>query len=193
MIDLHLVEHHALAAHHVVVVVSREVHVHAVRWLRTLSVPDVVRQDDEVLLNIENSARHKQHIREDRIQQRVRIAARPVQQQDSIVHMPASIAMRRAQREVVQLELRQSLACAKPEIRQTDVAILRGQWLAGADATGPVLAEGVCAGKKQGREGGAGRKWMHESLRGYGLSVAAGGNTCKQSGAAVFSPVPPAR
>ena len=62
MVDLHLVEHHALAAHHVVVVIGREVRMQTVGGLGTLSVADVVWQDDEVLLDVENRPRPEQHI-----------------------------------------------------------------------------------------------------------------------------------
>ena len=174
MIDLHLVEHHPLAAHHVVVVVGREVHAHAVGGLGALAVADVVGQDDEVLLDVEHAARHEQHIGEDGIQQRVRIAARAVQQQDGVIHMTGCIAMRRAQREVVQLEFRKRLAGTEAEVRQGNGAVLR------RPVGLPVLPEPRGAGTRRPRrnssnaakaERAAGENM--DDLRGYGLSVTA--------------------
>ena len=61
MVDLHLVEHHALAAHHVVVVVSGKVRVQAVGGFGAFAVADVVGQDKKVLRDVERRAGNEEH------------------------------------------------------------------------------------------------------------------------------------
>ena len=71
------------------------------------------------------AAGREQHVGKHRIHQRMRAAARPMQQQNRIVHMPRRVAMRSPQRDVVQPEFRQSLARAKTKILQDHRAIHR--------------------------------------------------------------------
>ena len=126
MIDLHGVEHHALAAHHVVVIVGGEVSMQPVRGLGALAVADVVGQDYEVFRNVLPLAGAEQHIGENGIQQRVRIAAGAMQQEDGVIDVAGSVALRRAEGEVVELELRQRLAGAEAEIGKDGRAIHGG-------------------------------------------------------------------
>ena len=134
MVDLHLVEHHALAAHHVVVVVGGEARMQAVGGLGTLAVADVVGKDEEIFCDVERLAGAEEHIREERIQQRVGIAAGAVEQEHSIIHVAGRIAVRGAEREVVQLELGQGFAGAKAEVWQRTAPSTVGQEIAGACA-----------------------------------------------------------
>jgi hypothetical protein len=71
-------------------------------------------------------ARREQHVREQRIHQRVRVAAGAMQQQHRVVHVAGGVAVRRAEGEVVQLEFRQRLIAAKVEVRQHNSTIDRG-------------------------------------------------------------------
>ncbi len=126
MIDLHLVEHHALAAHHVVVIVGREVRVQAVGGLGAFTVTDVVGQDEEIFCDVEHPAGNEEHVGEQRVQQRVRIAAGAVQQKHGVIDVPGRIAVGRAQCEVVQLEFGKRFACAEVKIRKDHRAIFCG-------------------------------------------------------------------
>jgi hypothetical protein len=126
MVDLHVVEHHALAAHHIVVVIGGEVRVEAVGGLGTLAVADVVGQDEEILRDVERLAGAEEHIREQGVQQRVGTAAGAMEQEHGIIDVAGGVAVGRAEGEVVQLELRQRLSGAEAEVCQHDGAIDRG-------------------------------------------------------------------
>ena len=145
MVDLHCVEHHTLAAHHVVVVVRGKMRVQPVRRLRAFPVPDVVGQNEKVLRNVERRARSEKHIGKERIQQRVRVAARPVQQQNRVVHVARGVAVRRSQRKVMQTQLGQRSPASKRKLSSTTVPSTAGHAGVAGAASAPagIFASGI--------------------------------------------------
>ena len=90
----------------------------------------------------------------------MRVAAGAVQQQDGVVDMAGGVAVRRAQREVVQLELGQSFAGAEAEVGD------------GVDAVfgGPVRGCGGLRGERGGECGTGERRCdfaEHRDASGY--------------------------
>ena len=154
MIDVHGVQHETLAAHHVVVVIGRKAHMKAIGGLGALPVPDVIRQYDEVLLNIENAAGNKQNIGKEGIQKRMRTASRAVQQQDGVIGLAGSITVRSAQCQVVQPQVRQCFARTEAKIIQHNRAVHSrphmGWWRSGS------LAGSAQPAKQQGRRNQSG-------------------------------------
>ena len=73
-----------------------------------VSVADVVGQDEEIFVAVEGLTRAEENVGEEWIEQAAAIAAGTVQQEDSVVDLAACSAMRLAQGEVMQVELRQS-------------------------------------------------------------------------------------
>ena len=116
MIDVQpLGQQQMLRRHHIVVVIVREMRMQPVARLRRPAVPDVVRQHDVILRRIQQLSRSKQHAGKIRRQKLRARPARSVHDQHRVVHVPLRIAMRRAQRSVVQLHLRQRFA--RPEMK----------------------------------------------------------------------------
>ncbi len=117
MVDVEtLLEHKSLRSDHVVVVVSREVRVEAVGGLRGLAVADVVGKDEEVFGDVERLAGAEEDVGEDGAQQRARVAAGAVEEQDGVVRVAGGIRVRGAEREVMKMERRESFAGTEAEV-----------------------------------------------------------------------------
>jgi hypothetical protein len=86
----------------------------------------VIGKDDIKLPNIKRLTGAKQDVGKHGIKQRVRIAARSVEEQDGVIGMPGSIAVRLAERKIVQLQLGNGFARAKAEIFNDVCAIPGG-------------------------------------------------------------------
>src|SRR5262249_28316815 len=99
-----------------------EFHAQPVARLRRATAADAVRDDDEILRGVERPTGGEQLVGEARHQPVLRRAAGAVQQQHGIDDGTFGVTLRRAEREVVQLELRQHLTRAEPEILHYDVA-----------------------------------------------------------------------
>ncbi len=131
MIDLHVVEHHALAADHVVVVVGGKVPRAGRRRVwnfgRGRCRPGKMRK---YLVISSGAPGTKSTSEKNGIQQRMRIAAGAVQQQDRIIDVAICIAMGRSQGKVVQLERGQGFAASKAEVGKNRGAVY-GMPLAG--------------------------------------------------------------
>lgn len=90
-------EHGVLRCHHIVIVILREMHPQPVRRLARFAMPNIVRKNDEEFLYIERLPRAKQNIRKYRVQQRMRVAARAVQQQNGIIRVAGGVVVRLAE------------------------------------------------------------------------------------------------
>ena len=133
VIDVQAVgEHGVLGGDHVVVVVVGEVHAEAVGGLAGLAVADVVGEDDEVFGDVEGLAGAEEDVGEDRVEEGVSVAAGAVEEEDGVIDVAGGVAVRRAEGEVVEFELRDGLAGAEVEVRDDVGAVLRGpQWAGG--------------------------------------------------------------
>ena len=108
MIDMKAIDQHSvLRGDHVAVVIVREAHAQAVRWLTRFAMSDVIRKNNVKLRDVERLARTEENARENRIEQRIRAPAGAMEKQNRIVGVAVRIAVRATQRKVVQLQLRQ--------------------------------------------------------------------------------------
>ena len=106
MIDMEAIDQHGvLGGDHVVIVVVREVHAQAVGRLARLAVADVVGKDDVELRDIERLPGPEENVGKDRVEKGMGVATRAMEQQDGVVSVSGRIAVRLAQREVVELQL----------------------------------------------------------------------------------------
>ena len=148
MVDLHLVKHDALAAHHIVVVVCGEVGVQAVGGFGAFAVADVVGQDQEIFRDVEGLAGTEKDAGEDGIEQRMGVTAGAVEQEDGVVDVAGGVAVGGAEGQVVELEFGQDFAGAEAEVGQGDEAVgggpgygvgWRGGWRCGGHGHGLAL------------------------------------------------------
>ncbi len=81
-----------------------EVRAEAVGGFGGFAVADVVGEDEEVLGDVEGLARAEEDVGEDGVEERVRVAAGAVEQEDGVVGVALGVAVRGAQGEVVEVE-----------------------------------------------------------------------------------------
>jgi len=106
MIDMQvLCKQRVLRRDHVAVIVMGKARVQAVAGLRGFPVADAIREDDEILRGIEQSAGLEQHIGELRAQELVTVSASAMQYDNGVCRAPLRIQLRRTQRDVVQMKL----------------------------------------------------------------------------------------
>jgi hypothetical protein len=104
MIDMEAIhQHFVLGGDHVVIVVLREVHAQAVGRLTRLAVPDIVRQDDIELGDIEWLAGSEEHIGKHWVEQGMSAAPSTMQKENGVIGMPGRVSMWLTQSEVVEL------------------------------------------------------------------------------------------
>jgi hypothetical protein len=96
VVDLHVVEHHALAGDHVVVVVCGEVGVEAVGGFGALAVADVVGEDEEIFGDVEGCPKSEEDFGKDGIEEGVGVAAGAVEEEDGVVDVAGGVAVGRA-------------------------------------------------------------------------------------------------
>jgi len=95
--------------------------------LARLAVPDIVRKNDEIAVRVQHLAGTEQHARENRLQQAMPAAARAVHDQHRIRRAPARVARRRAERRVMQPQLRHRFARLEMEVVRHVIAFARLQ------------------------------------------------------------------
>ena len=128
MVDLEAVDQHGvLRADHVVVGVFRKARVQAVARLARLSVADAVGQDDEVARRVEHLPCAEQLAAEGLRQERAAGAAGAVQDHHRVPHDAGRVALRRADRPVVQVQRWERFAGPEPEIADDEIAFDRGR------------------------------------------------------------------
>ena len=164
MIDVEaLGEHDLLRADHVAVVVLGEAHVEAVGGLGGFAVTDVVGEDEEEFGDVEGFAGAEEDVGELGEEKIAGEASGAVEQEDGIVDLACGVAVRRAEREVVELELGEGFAGVELEIFDGVDAVFGGPFGGRGDGLG--LGEGslgggglrVCRGREgeEGEEEGA--------------------------------------
>src|SRR5882724_391522 len=109
-------EQTVLQLDHVVVFVMRKAHVQAVARLAGFAMAYVVRKDDEVLRRVKDLAGAEDYAAEIGSQKLPAGATGAVQNEHRIANFAAGIFLRRAQRVVMQLHLRQLLAGFKLKV-----------------------------------------------------------------------------
>src|SRR5215831_6472839 len=105
-----------MCRHHVDIAVVREFRVQPIARLARFSVTYAVGQDDVILCGIQELAGTKQHPAKLIRDELGTGAARSVEDQHGIINSAVGFPMWRAQRSVVQPQLRQSLAILKMKI-----------------------------------------------------------------------------
>ena len=118
-------EHRVLRANHVVVGVLRKARVQTVAWLAGFSVADAVGQDDEIARRIEDLAGAEQFTAEGLRQERRAGAAGAVENHHGVPDDARGISLRSPDRPIVEVEGRQRLAGAEPEIAGDEIAFGR--------------------------------------------------------------------
>ena len=147
VIDVEAVEEHGvLGDDHVVVVVLGEVHVEAVGGFGGLAVADVVGEDEEEFSDVEGLAGAEEDVGEDRIEERVSVAAGAVEEENGVVCVAGSVAVWGAEGEVVELEFGEGFAGAEAEVLDDVSAVLGGP--------GGSRWRGGCGGRRHGLGGG---------------------------------------
>ena len=130
------IEHQVLAAHHVVVVVLREMHAQAVGGLGDFAVADVVGQDDEIFVRCRAAGRGRRaRRRRAGFSSEWRVAAGAVQQQHGVVDVAGGVAVGRAESEVVELEFGRVSPVPKRKLVSTVTPSTAGQVVACGGAT----------------------------------------------------------
>ena len=127
-----------LCLDHVVVVVLRKVRVQPVARLARAAVTDAVRQHDPVARRVERRAGAIELVGELRAHELAAGAAGAVQDEHGIHDRALRVALRPAERQVVQPQFGQPLARTERELMQDDVALVRrvGRRCAAATACG---------------------------------------------------------
>ena len=115
-------EHLVLAPNHVVVIVLGEAHAEAVRGPGALAVADVIGEDQEVARDVERLAGAEEHVGEDAVEERMRVAAGAVQEEHGVVDLACAVVVRRAEGQIVQLQLGQGFTGAEAEVLRGVVA-----------------------------------------------------------------------
>src|ERR1700685_371157 len=111
MIDVQVLgQQSVLRAHHVLIVVLREVSMQAVARLARGAVPDGVREDDVVARRIEQLSLAEQHPGEPRREKAAARAAGTVEEQHGVRYTAMLVATGLAQGREMQAQLRQCLA-----------------------------------------------------------------------------------
>ena len=87
---------------------------------------DVVGEDEEVFGDVEGLAGAEEDVGEDGVQERVGVAAGAVEEEDGVVDVAGGVAVRRAEGEVVELELGEGFAGAEAEVLDGVGAVLGG-------------------------------------------------------------------
>ena len=136
-------EQRVLRADHVVVGVLRKPRAKAVARLARLAVTDAVRQDDEVARGVEQLPGSEQLAAERAREEAFARPARAVENQHRVAHDARCVASGRADRPVVQVELRQRLAGAEAEIADDEIAF---------DGCGEIRGLPLCASERPGHE-----------------------------------------
>ena len=117
MIDVQRFQQHlVLRADHVVISVVRKLHPQAVGRLARLTMPDLIREDDEVFPDIQQLPRTKEDVGKHRVEERVCIPARAMNQEDRIGGVPCSVVPGLPESYVMKAQIRQRLARAETEI-----------------------------------------------------------------------------
>ena len=81
-----------------------------------VALADVVGEDEEVFGDVERLAGAEEDGGEDGVEERVGVAAGAVEEEDGVVDVACGVAVRRAEREVVELELGEGFAGAELEV-----------------------------------------------------------------------------
>jgi hypothetical protein len=115
-------EQPVLSLDHVVVVVARKPHPQSVARLARAAVPDPVRQDHVPAGGIERRARAVQLVGERLRHELASGPAGAVNDQDAVRYLASSVALRAAEREVVNPELGELFAGAEGEVLENEVA-----------------------------------------------------------------------
>ena len=128
MIDVQsLGDEFMLRIDHVLIAILRKARAHPVAGLGGFSVPDVVGQDDVILLDVEQPAGNKQHAGELRPQELVTAAACAMHDEHRVRDAARFVAHGRAQRRVMQAQRVERLAVGEFEILDDVVAFLGGK------------------------------------------------------------------
>jgi hypothetical protein len=107
MIDMETIDQHGvLGGDHVVIGLVREAHAQTVGGLARFAVADVVGQDDVELRNIERLTGPEENVGKGGVEQGMGVTTCAVEKQDGVVGVSGRIAVRLAQREVVEFQLR---------------------------------------------------------------------------------------
>ena len=124
-------EEEMLRGDHVVVVVMREMGAEAVAGFGGFAVADAVGKDDEVFGGVEKLAGIEEFVGVEGREELMAGAAGTVEDEDGVVHMALRVAMRAAERGVVEAELGKFFAGAEGEIFGDEVAF-GGGWMVGS-------------------------------------------------------------
>jgi hypothetical protein len=128
MIDVQVLgQQGVLRAHHVFIVVLREVCVQTVAGFARGAVPNGVRKDDVVARRIEELSLAEQHAGKSRREKTMARAASAVQEQHGIRYPAVFVATGLAQGREMQAQLRQCLARGEAKIGHHVVALERAQ------------------------------------------------------------------
>ena len=104
----------------------RKLRPQAVARLAGFPVANAVGENDEILRRVQRLARPKKFGREERRKELRSTSRRPVRDEHGIAHHALRIALRRAERAVMDSQLRQRFAGAKPKIFEDEISL--GRW-----------------------------------------------------------------
>src|SRR5579859_1894325 len=116
-----------MSRHHVVVVVRRKMRVHSVARLGRFPVSNSIRQNHKIFRHVERLPRPVQFICKLRRQELRTRSARPMKNQNGVRHSSLRIPLRRPQRPVMQLQLRQRFPRPKLEIVRNVIAFFHNE------------------------------------------------------------------
>src|SRR5579859_1461781 len=126
MIDAKSLGHQpVLRLEHVRIAVVRESHVESIARFGGISMPDAVRQNNEVLRWIQKLAAIEKLTGKLIVEKLLAGASRAVQDQDGILHFASGAGDRLPQRPVMELDFARLLATAKLEIAEYVIAFER--------------------------------------------------------------------
>src|SRR5512146_1135543 len=127
MIDVEPLDKHRMRRpDHVIVRVAGKLHPQTVGRFAGLPVADLIREDDEVSSDVQGLPGPKQHVRKHRVEQRMRIPAGAMDQQDGIDGVSRRVAPRLTERYVMKPQIRQRLARAEAEVVDVVDAVADG-------------------------------------------------------------------